>query len=400
MRLASSVPSEKPASRVGVRLRIAFLTGIVALIIGAYALSRPLHDFLEYWTVSHLLVMHINPYSLPVVFQEQVKLGWSEPVPLMFLSPPWALPLLLPVAFASSYTLAWLAWAVMVTAALALSSRILMDVYFRDLRIAEISDTAFHRCLFAFTFYPVLLCLKYTQTTPLILLGVAGFLFWHNRRPLLAGAWLSLTMIKPQLLYLVWLALLVRSWQERQGKILASAGIVLAVLSATALAFDHQAFAHYRELMSGPYLGIFPSGAMGLFRRALRGRETFWMQFVFPILGIGWFASYWRRYRHGWNWSERMPALVNASILSTAYGWIYDQTLLAVPIIALAAAHAREEGRISGNAVILYTALNCVLMLLMALPAWSFLPAPLLLLVLLFRQVRNLAPSPEITVSA
>src|SRR6184192_2323200 len=68
----------------------------------------------------------------------------------------------------------------------ALSSRLLMDVYFDELRIPEISDTAFYRCLFAFTFYPVLLCFKFAQTAPLMLLGLAGFLWFATRnRPVI-----------------------------------------------------------------------------------------------------------------------------------------------------------------------------------------------------------------------
>src|SRR5205814_8381726 len=131
--------------------------------------------------------------------------GSEQSVPIMLLSPPWTLPLIAPIGLITSYPFAWIIWIVVLIAALAISSRLMMDVYFGELRISEISDTVFYRCLFAFTFYPVLLSLRYAQTAPLMLLGIAGFLYFDERgRTVLAGAFLSLTLIKPQLLYLLW----------------------------------------------------------------------------------------------------------------------------------------------------------------------------------------------------
>ena len=81
-----------------------------------------------------------------------------------------------------------------------------------------------------------------------------------------------------------------------------------------------------------------------------------------------------------------MPVLVTASVLATAYGWIFDQTVLALPIIALAAAKSREQSRLPWNLVIFYTALNCGLMLLMVVPPLTYLPTPIALAILFFRK--------------
>ena len=70
---------------------IALVSCGLLLIVVAYALSRPPHDFLEYWTAAKLLLADQNPYSLPEVFWAEKSLGWNEPVPLMFACPPWAL---------------------------------------------------------------------------------------------------------------------------------------------------------------------------------------------------------------------------------------------------------------------------------------------------------------------
>ena len=365
------------------KTKLFLLVFVVLLIAGLYAISHPTHDFIEYWTAAHFLVQHQNPYSLSDTLQVQKALGWTEKDPLMFVSPPWALPLLLPLGLLNSYSLAWVLWVVILFACIATSSFALMNIYFADLRIPEVTDTTFNRCLFAFTFYPAILCLKYAQTAPFILLGLTGFLhFTRKQRPIVAGLFLSLTMIKPQLSFLVLLAVMVRSLQSREWKVLAAIVTVVAAMTGIALVFDPLAFRHYQELIATPYLQINPSGMVGIIRRGLNRGDitvTYWMQFVLPVLGIAWFAYHWRKCRLDWNWTEQMPVLVTASVLTAAYGWIFDQTILVIPIIALAAATSRERSRLSWNLVIFYTLLNCALMLLMILPPLSYIPTPLAL---------------------
>src|SRR5207244_5161384 len=77
--------------------------------------------------------------------------------------------------------------------------------------------------------------------------------------------------------------------------------------------------------------------------------------------GIAWFIRYWLRHGREWNWSERMPALVTASVLTAPYGWIFDQVVLALPIAALAAYYVRGSRRIPNYVLGLYTAVNAAL---------------------------------------
>jgi hypothetical protein len=327
------------------------------------------------------------------MFQAQKELGWPEPVPLMFVCPPWVLPIIAPLGFVPSYGLAWLLWMTLLAGAMALSSRLLMDLYFGDLRIPEVSATSFHRCLFGFTFYPVLLCLKFAQAAPLLLLGIAGFLYAVRRdRQVLAGAMLSLTAIKPQLLFLVWIAVLLDSLQRRRWKILASAAAVILALTAVGLILDPLASQQYRELATTPYFVSNPSGILSMIRRGLgadRLMSTYWLQFVPPAFGIAWLAAYWRRHRLKWDWVERTPALITMSVLTTAYGWAFDETVLVVAVISLAATKARPLVRIPWNAIAWYTVLNCVIMLCMAVPPLAFIPAPIFFAVVLFGDGRS-----------
>lgn len=387
--LGDNVDAAKPP-RLTRSLGLAFFGVCLILVVAAYAFTRPMHDFVEYWTASHLLVARENPFSLTGVFRFQKALGWSEPLPLTFVSPPWALSLTLPLGFMKSYGLAWLLWFVMMATAVAYASRLLVDIYFGDIRLPEITEFSWQRCLFALTFYPVLVCLKFSQTTPLILMGLAGFCFFERRRrDFLAGLFLSLTLVKPQLLLLVWLAFVFWWFKQRRWAMLASILGGLALLAGVALLLDSRIFNQYLELIQTPYLSLNPSGMVAGLRGSLGARNTYWVQFVPAVLGILWLSFYWRKHRDHWNWTERMPALVAASILTTAYGWLFDQTLLAVPIIALAGMYAKRTGKLPRNLVALYTALNATLILLaMASTPWAFVPAPIVVAFLLYREAR------------
>ena len=379
--------SPKAQRRITRRVAIAVLSCGLVAVVALLALSNPMHDFVAYWAAGHLLVEHRNPYSLGEVYQLQQRLGWNEKIPLMALNPPWTLPLFAPLGLANSYALAWTVWVTVLALCFALGSRMLMDEYFGNLRLPDISDTTLLRCLFAFTFYPVLISLKFAQTSSVLLLGVAGFLYFEKQeKPIWAGVFLSLTAIKPNVLYLVWLAVFARGVQTRRWKEIATAGGVVAGLTCIAVLLDPHALSQYWELARSPLAKVLLPGIPGLLRRLMGRHDAFWIQFAIPLLGTIWLALYLYKYRTKWTWSERMPALITGSLLTTGWAYMFDENLLALPIIALAATYARKHGHLPKNKVILYTVLNVILLLLaLASSPWSFLPAPLLVAFLISR---------------
>src|SRR5207249_3508387 len=87
--------------------------------------------------------------------------------------------------------------------------------------------------LLAFTFPPCYFVLVTGQLGPLLLLGLVGFLHALKRgRPTLAGAFLVLVAIKPQLTHLFWVALLLWAWERRCWRLVL--GAALAGLGALA----------------------------------------------------------------------------------------------------------------------------------------------------------------------
>ena len=101
------------------------------------------------------------------------------------------------------------------TGAMVISSRLLLNLYVANVCVPQVSDTAVLRSIFVFSFYPALLVLRYAQVALLVVLGVPGLLwFKRQRNDFLASCALSLTTIKPHLVYLIVLAVLLDHIQE------------------------------------------------------------------------------------------------------------------------------------------------------------------------------------------
>src|SRR5262249_40419009 len=153
---------------------------------------------------------------------------------------------------------------------------------------------------------------------------IAGFIWLHRSNKLIAaGVSLSLVALKPNLVYLVVLALvLTRSW-----KVIASSGAVVAALSGLSVVMDRGIFSEYFSFLRSPYMALYPSALGWVLRLPFSAFSTSWMQWVPTLGGLIWFGFYWRRHRDGWSWEEHMPILLTVSLLTTSYARLYDQAL-------------------------------------------------------------------------
>jgi hypothetical protein len=360
---------------------ISVLCGLTLLIVVSYAFTRPFTDFGVYYTAAHVVAHHNNPYSLPEVFAEQKALGFHQPIPVMFLCPPWVLTLIAPLGYVQAYVIAWLSWFGLLVVATAIASRLLMDIYFGSLDIPEISYPRSYRFFFGFTFYPVLMALKFAQFSPLILLGIVGCLhFQRKRQSIYAGLLFSLTLLKPHLVLLIWLALLL----EREWKILVTSVVAAGALSVATISQYGTAFRDYWELMRGPYPALTVSGMLAGIRGVFENPDNYWLQYIPPLLGIIWLTFYWIRNRRNWVLTDRLPVLMVASVMAAPYGYTHDQILLMIPIVYLASRTAKAEKKIPLNVVAVYTLLNVsVLVVLIVAVRWAIVIAPVSLAVIL-----------------
>ena len=54
------------------------------------------------------------------------------------------------------------------------------------------------------------------------------------------------------------------------------------------------------------------------------------------MIGLAWFIWLWNSERQHRDWCKHLPRLLLASITLNAYGWVHDQTILLIAVIAMA----------------------------------------------------------------
>ena len=343
----------------------------------------PMYDFLEYWAAGRLQLTGGNPYSPEQMLALQQSIGWPWGGPLMMWNPPWALVFAMPFALLD-FGVSRVVW---------LWFNLALALVCTDWAWRTYGEGIRHRWLarlVTFTFLPTLLVLYLGQVGLLILAGVVGFLHLEKRQHWwLAGIATVLIAIKPQLLYLFWVALLLRAWDRRQWSVVLGSALAGLIATAVPLAFNpHVVNQYLRTTLSEPPL-YWMTPTFGTVLRRLFGPDTYWLQFAPTVVGMLWFVFYWRGQRHSWEWGEQMPVLLLASLITTPHKWTHDQVVL-LPAVIQATAWVFRSGRrlIPALAAVIYFAMN-VFAVVSILPwgdYWRVWMTPALLLIYLALQ--------------
>ncbi|HEY1502555.1 MAG TPA: hypothetical protein VGF88_23465 [Acidobacteriaceae bacterium] len=174
----------------------------------------------------------------------------------------------------------------------------------------------------------------------------AVLLLLRSQRWVLAGIATTGLGIKPQLLWLVLMAILLSAIRERRFRFLLAAALTCLVCWAGAIALDPAAL-HYLRDASGPTLEI-SCGARGLLRLIFGVQHT-WLQWLPCVPGAVWFILDWKKHSTRWVWRERLPLLLLVSLASSPYLWFHDFALALPSFVALAARGAwRSPAVIAG----------------------------------------------------
>ncbi len=252
------------------------------------------------------------------------------------LTPPWALPIftlfgLLP------YPISRLLWLLGSIALVLGSTNLLWRLYDGKTSLRWLG------WVLAFSFGPTISILEKGQIGPLILISLSAFclLAADEKNDYASGAVLLLASIKPQLVYLFWPALLFWVVAQKRWKVLLGFAAAFAVSSALALLLRPGVVEEY--LAALPQAANWATPTLGTYLRLLFGLQYFWLQYLPSLAGLAWMGWYWLRHREGWSWSERAPALLFASILTSAYAWTYDQILLLPAVLALVCSLTRRS---------------------------------------------------------
>jgi hypothetical protein len=286
----------------------------------------------------------------------QKEAGSAKPEPVMMYNPPGALPLVMPFGLLP-YGPARALWLALNLALVMACCDRLWRLYGGDERGRWLA------WLLGLASFPTLCALQMGQISPLLLLGVLGFLESVRRgRDWAAGAWLALTLLKPHLVYLPGLALLLWCRDRRRWGVPAAALLTAGGATAVALAFNPHVVGQFWHVMLHRPPAECLSPSLGAALRVALGREHFWLQFLSPLLGVLWLVPHWRVHRAKWDWAEQTPLLLLVSLLTAAYGaWAFDLVILLAAVLQAAAWAWRRGGtRLRAAALAAYLALNAV----------------------------------------
>jgi hypothetical protein len=321
------------------RRRLEMVALTLLLPVAVYALTRlasntialPHAESLLFWTAGRVLLAHGNPYAPAQIKALQVQAGFSGSELPFILEPPWALPLMVPLGlldFDGARVLWLLANSAIICSCAALAWR-----YYRGPR----SHWALPWIL-TVVFAPIYQLLGLGQITAWVLLGIVGFLVAERqRRDWLAGMALGIMTIKPHIAYLIWPAVFLWMWKERRWRVAGGACTAFILLSALPLLSNRDIYSYYLQLTAQHPLteGLDPS--LSTMIRLLLGPDRWWGQWLLAVVGFAWFLTRWLRMRNRWDWSLQAPVLVVASVLTAPHTMVYDQVVLVLPLMQMAA---------------------------------------------------------------
>lgn len=345
--------SEQPKTRPWV-----IVAGVLAIVAGlGWSVARvaekpnalPMKDFVEYWSAARVNLGHGNPYDADQLKPHQEEALGEEKLTdvTMMWNPPWVLVLVTPLGLLSAGH-AHLVFLAVQLAALLLSATWLWTVYRGS------TPTLAVAWLLALFFGPSAFVFWYGQIGPLLLLGLAGFLYFRQKdRPVVAGVFVALTAIKPHLLFAFGLVVVLDAIVSRRARWTLAAGFVTVLLAAAgAWLMNPAVFAHYAGAgwQSSTAINVSPKDwaqpLVSYWLRMAVAPDTFAVQFAPMAVAVVAVVAYWWRKRHAWSWPTELPRLVFVSVLATPYGaWIFDLVVLLVPVLAVAARLVERPGR-------------------------------------------------------
>jgi hypothetical protein len=291
----------------------------------------PVDDFVRHWAAGKLFLSREDPYSTPLIqlLQDQATgtSAKSEVINTIYISP-WSMFLLVPFALLD-YPVSRIAWLLFSIILVIISAELLWKTYDGPPQKKWLS------WIIVFTFSPTISVLEKGQTGCLVLVGLAGFLYFEKlRKYLLAGAFAALITIKPHLIYLFWPALLFWSIHRKNWIVLISCTLTLLAAAILTSIINPGTFQFYLNNLRyhSPLMWATPTIG-GYIRYFIVGVDQFWPQYVGPVLGLFFFIFYWIKERLTWSWPQNTPALVFASAVTSLYSWTYDQVVLLVAVI-------------------------------------------------------------------
>ena len=293
------------------------------------------HDTRWFWASAQLLVRGRNPYDQVAVGRLQAALGIPVDTNNVLRNPPTALFLVIPLGFLQGWE-AVPVWSFLLAVCLVIAVLVLRPM------LPEPRPKWY--LWLAFCFAPAICCVEVGQTGVIVLLGLALFLRFHESRPLLAGAALSLCALKPHLLLPFEVALIAWIITRKKWSVVPGLLAAMAVESLIAMAFDHHVWSHYFAAMRTQDLTDLYIPTLGAALRSGIDGAAVWLEFVPAAAGCVWALWYFVRNREGWDWTTHGSLVTLVSMVVAPYSWFTDQAI-ALPAILFALLSGGKLGR-------------------------------------------------------
>lgn len=307
-------------------------------------------DFVSYWAAGQRLVHHSDPYDASAILALEKSTGWSAGRPLIMRNAPFALFLTLPLGVMGEKTGAVL-WSLSILVSLMISIRLVWNMHGRP-------PNRLH--LIGYIFAPSLACLMAGQTSAFVLLGLTLFLYFHDTKPMLAGAALLLCTLKPHLFLPFGVVLLAWIVAQKTYRVLAGSLFALAVSCIVPLFFDPSVYGHYAAMARTTGIEAEFMPTVGELLRIAVHVDSVWLQFLPAMAGCLWAFWYFLRKRHEWNWRTHGQLLMLVSLLVAPYCWLTDQVVL-VPAILYAIYAA--SAALGSRSLYVFAALDAVVLI-------------------------------------
>jgi hypothetical protein len=308
---------------------------IAVIIIGSSHFPIKLVDFSVYWSAGSLLLGGGNPYNPDQILIKQQANGPSDVNAdmLLFWYPPWSLPLSIVVG-ALSYQTSQLLWYLLSIGAICYCATTLWQQYHGG----EISR--WFAWFLVLTFTPAWFALFFGQVSPLILIGITGFLALIQRRSpkadLFSGLFLGLLAIKPTLLYLFWPALLLWIYTEHRYRVLAGLSLTIVGGTLVSMIFRPGILLDYMHFIQEARVIDWKVPTIGFWLRHFLAPNLVFVQFIPSAIGLIWLLFHWLRHRRQWDWLQQISWISFLSLITTAFAWSHDQVILIPALIEAA----------------------------------------------------------------
>jgi hypothetical protein len=389
------------AKRIMVFVLVAGIDAALAAYLawhGTGLASLGIVDFEVYHTAFAAVMDGKNPYDMSAL-QSYLNpaLGYIPRGSYGFYYPPWILLFLSPVLELPIRTAALLWFAVNIT--LLMGSAVLVLDWAKD----HSEPKFLLACASILLFPPAIEALLFGQVNILCMFGLAVVIWGISReKDWLAGIFVPIAMLKPQILFLPGMVLLYFACQRRRHRVAVWALVFMALslMLTSFMSFD-LAWNWLQNLpASARYLGSTAkvnnslAGQAARISEALCGASVDWMRMVIPLASATLLAVLLVLHRRGLRLEDwLLPAIILSPFLSW-YSWFHDNVVLLLPyaVILGRAWHSRAVPGVwrktLAGAVILN--LSTIVAMFVMNPETMIFWYPIALLCLHYRTVRLL----------